>query len=56
MVWNNVPTGVAVVDAMQHGGPWPATSAPWSTSVGTEAVRRFVRPVAMQGVPEDLVG
>jgi NADP-dependent aldehyde dehydrogenase len=56
VVWNNVPTGVAVVEAMQHGGPWPATSAPWSTSVGTEAVRRFVRPVAMQGVPEDLVG
>src|ERR1051326_2079679 len=45
VVWNGVPTGVAVVDAMQHGGPWPATSAPWSTSVGTEAIRRFVRPV-----------
>ena len=56
VVWNNVPTGVAVVEAMQHGGPWPATSAPWSTSVGTEAVRRFVRPVAMQGVPEGLLG
>jgi NADP-dependent aldehyde dehydrogenase len=56
VVWNNVPTGVAVVEAMQHGGPWPATSAPWSTSVGTEAIKRFVRPVAMQGVPEDLAG
>ncbi len=56
VVWNNVPTGVAVVEAMQHGGPWPATSAAWSTSVGTEAIRRFLRPVAMQGVPEDLVG
>ncbi|MBW8805692.1 MAG: aldehyde dehydrogenase family protein [Catenulisporales bacterium] len=56
VVWNGVPTGVAVVEAMQHGGPWPATSAPWSTSVGTEAVRRFLRPVALQGVPADLVG
>jgi NADP-dependent aldehyde dehydrogenase len=55
VVWNNVPTGVAVVEAMEHGGPWPATSASWSTSVGTEAVRRFVRPVALQGVPEELI-
>jgi acyl-CoA reductase-like NAD-dependent aldehyde dehydrogenase len=54
VVWNNVPTGVAVCEAMQHGGPWPATSAAWSTSVGTEAIKRFVRPVALQGVPEDL--
>ena len=51
VVWNNVPTGVAVCEAMQHGGPWPATSASWSTSVGTEAIKRFVRPVALQGVP-----
>ncbi|GAA2032666.1 aldehyde dehydrogenase (NADP(+)) [Catenulispora yoronensis] len=56
VVWNGVPTGVAVVEAMQHGGPWPATSAGWSTSVGTEAIRRFTRPVALQGVPADLVG
>ena len=56
VVWNGVPTGVAVVEAMQHGGPWPATSASWSTSVGTEAIRRFIRPVALQGVPADLVG
>ncbi|NUR26338.1 MAG: aldehyde dehydrogenase family protein, partial [Catenulispora sp.] len=56
VVWNGVPTGVAVVEAMQHGGPWPATSAAWSTSVGTEAIRRFTRPVALQGVPADLMG
>lgn len=56
VVWNGVPTGVAVVEAMQHGGPWPATSASWSTSVGTEAIRRFIRPVALQGVPADLLG
>jgi NADP-dependent aldehyde dehydrogenase len=55
IVWNGVPTGVAVVDAMLHGGPWPATSAPWSTSVGTAAVERFQRPVALQGVPAELL-
>ncbi|GAA2359328.1 2,5-dioxovalerate dehydrogenase [Catellatospora methionotrophica] len=55
IVWNGVPTGVAVCDAMQHGGPWPATSAAWSTSVGTEAIERFRRPVALQGVPADLL-
>ncbi|MEV6969054.1 aldehyde dehydrogenase family protein [Hamadaea sp. NPDC051192] len=55
VVWNGVPTGVAVVDAMLHGGPWPATSAAWSTSVGTAAVERFQRPVALQGVPTDLL-
>lgn len=51
VIWNGVPTGVAVTEAMQHGGPWPATNAPWSTSVGTSAIRRFVRPVAYQNVP-----
>lgn len=55
VIWNGVPTGVAVVDAMQHGGPWPATSAPWSTSVGTAAVERFRRPVALQGFPPELL-
>lgn len=54
IVWNGVPTGVAVCDAMLHGGPWPATSAAWSTSVGTAAIQRFQRPVALQGVPEEL--
>ncbi|WP_431880316.1 aldehyde dehydrogenase family protein [Micromonospora marina] len=55
VVVNGVPTGVAVCDAMHHGGPWPATSAPWSTSVGTAAVRRFLRPVALQGLPAEFV-
>jgi len=55
VIWNGVPTGVAVVDAMQHGGPWPATSAAWSTSVGTAAVERFRRPVALQGFPQELL-
>jgi NADP-dependent aldehyde dehydrogenase len=55
IVWNGVPTGVLVNEAQQHGGPWPATSASWSTSVGTEAIERFRRPVALQGVPPELL-
>lgn len=46
------PTGVAWTWAQQHGGPWPATSAPASTSVGAAALDRFVRPVAYQSVPD----
>ncbi len=46
------PTGVACSDAMQHGGPWPATSRPDATSVGAEALSRFTRPVAFQNVPD----
>jgi NADP-dependent aldehyde dehydrogenase len=42
------PTGVAFTWAQQHGGPWPATSVPWATSVGAAALDRFVRPVAYQ--------
>jgi NADP-dependent aldehyde dehydrogenase len=46
------PTGVAYTWAQQHGGPWPATSAPAATSVGAAALDRFVRPVAFQDVPD----
>jgi NADP-dependent aldehyde dehydrogenase len=49
------PTGVAVTPAMQHGGPWPATTNDSSTSVGTAAIGRFLRPVAYQGAPQDLL-
>lgn len=55
VVWNGYPTGVAVVHAMHHGGPWPSTSWPIFTSVGTAAIRRFLRPVAYQNVPEPLL-
>ncbi|WP_280414261.1 aldehyde dehydrogenase (NADP(+)) [Nocardia carnea] len=51
IVWNQWPTGVTVSDAQQHGGPWPATTAPVSTSVGTAAALRFARPVAYQNLP-----
>lgn len=46
------PTGVAFTWAQQHGGPWPATSDPRSTSVGAAALDRFVRPVSYQSVPD----
>lgn len=55
IIWNGVPTGVAVVDAMQHGGPWPSSSVSWSTSVGPASIERFRRPVALQGVPADVL-
>jgi NADP-dependent aldehyde dehydrogenase len=49
------PTGVAVTPAMQHGGPWPATTNDSGTSVGTAAISRFLRPVAYQGAPQELL-
>lgn len=55
IVWNGYPTGVAVTHAMQHGGPYPATTSPAHTSVGTAAIRRFLRPVAWQNAPDDML-
>lgn len=49
---NDWPTGVAFNWAQHHGGPWPATSVPWATSVGAGALSRFVRPVAYQSTPD----
>ncbi|RCV51876.1 aldehyde dehydrogenase (NADP(+)) [Marinitenerispora sediminis] len=49
------PTGVEVGHAVVHGGPFPATSAPATTSVGTLAIERFLRPVSYQDVPEALL-
>jgi 2,5-dioxopentanoate dehydrogenase len=48
VIYNNVPTGVEVCHAMVHGGPFPATSDSRSTSVGTEAMKRFLRPICLQ--------
>ncbi|MGI4895093.1 MAG: aldehyde dehydrogenase family protein, partial [Janthinobacterium lividum] len=48
------PTGVAVSWAQHHGGPWPSTNSQ-HTSVGTSAIRRFLRPVSYQGAPADLL-
>ena len=54
IVVNGWPTGVDVGNAVVHGGPWPATSDGRSTSVGTLAIDRFLRPVAYQDLPADL--
>ncbi len=51
VLFNGWPTGVAVTPAQQHGGPWPATTNDSSTSVGTSAIKRFLRPVAYQNAP-----
>jgi len=52
---DGVPTGVAVSWAQQHGGPYPATTAAGTTSVGMHAMERFLRPVAYQDLPESLL-
>lgn len=52
LVWNGFPTGVAIAPAMHHGGPYPATTHSGFTSVGQASVRRFLRPVTFQDVPE----
>jgi NADP-dependent aldehyde dehydrogenase len=52
---NGWPTGVEVCHAMVHGGPFPATSDVRSTSVGTLAMMRFVRPVCYQAIPDSIL-
>jgi 2,5-dioxopentanoate dehydrogenase len=52
LVFNSFPTGVEVCHAMTHGGPYPATADGRSTSVGTRAIERFVRPVCYQNFPD----
>jgi NADP-dependent aldehyde dehydrogenase len=51
VLFNGWSTGVAVTPAQQHGGPWPATTNDSSTSVGSAAIHRFLRPVAFQNAP-----
>ncbi|MFI0396358.1 aldehyde dehydrogenase (NADP(+)) [Paracoccus jiaweipingae] len=52
---NGFPTGVEVVDSMVHGGPYPASTNFGATSVGTLSIRRFLRPVSFQNLPEALL-
>lgn len=51
VLFAGVPTGVAVTAAQQHGGPWPSSTEPMTTSVGDAAIDRFLRPVALQDAP-----
>lgn len=53
LLFNGFPTGVEVGYAMQHGGPYPATTDPRTTSVGTAAIERFVRPICYQDFPDE---
>lgn len=55
LVFNGYPTGVELGHAMVHGGPYPATSDGRSTSVGTEAILRFSRPVCFQDCPNEVL-
>jgi alpha-ketoglutaric semialdehyde dehydrogenase len=55
IIVNGWPTGVEVGHAMVHGGPFPATSDTKTTSVGTLAINRFLRPVAYQNLPQELL-
>lgn len=51
LVFNGVPTGVAVCESMVHGGTYPASSDSRFTAVGSKSVVRFVRPVCFQNAP-----
>ncbi|ODP38698.1 aldehyde dehydrogenase (NADP(+)) [Sphingomonas turrisvirgatae] len=55
IIANGWPTGVEVGHAMVHGGPYPATSDSRSTSVGSMAIDRFLRPVSYQDMPAELL-
>lgn len=54
VLFDGYPTGVSVTWAQHHGGPWPSTNTT-HTSVGTSAIRRFLRPMAWQSAPEHLL-
>lgn len=53
IIFNGFPTGVEVCHSMVHGGPFPSTTAPQTTSVGTAAIKRFARPVCYQDFPQE---
>lgn len=55
LIYNDFPTGVEVCSAIHHGGPYPATTDSRFSSVGTSAVKRFLRPVCYQNFPPDLL-
>lgn len=55
IIFNGYPTGVEVAAAMQHGGPYPSTTDPRFTSVGTAAIVRFARPICYQDFPAEFL-
>lgn len=54
VIWNGFPTGVAVTSAMHHGGAWPSSST-HTTSVGIDAIYRFLKPISLQGFSQDVL-
>ena len=52
IVFNGFPTGIAVCNAMHHGGPYPASTHSFFTSIGHHSIYRFVKPVCFQGFPQ----
>ncbi|WP_192035651.1 aldehyde dehydrogenase (NADP(+)) [Halomonas sp. YLGW01] len=54
ILFNGWPTGVEVCHSMVHGGPWPSTSDSRTTSVGSAAIQRFLRPVCYQNLPQEI--
>ncbi|MCF6308336.1 MAG: aldehyde dehydrogenase (NADP(+)) [Flavobacteriaceae bacterium] len=55
IIFNGVPTGVEVCDAMTHGGPYPASTDSRFTAVGNGSILRWVRPFSYQDFPEELL-
>ena len=55
LIFNGVPTGVDVCHSMHHGGPFPASTDSRFTSVGADAIKRFVRPLSYQNCPKDFL-
>ncbi|MHA4736741.1 aldehyde dehydrogenase (NADP(+)) [Dyadobacter sp. MSC1_007] len=55
IIFNNFPTGVEVCKSMHHGGPFPSSSNSQFTSVGADAIKRFVRPLSFQNWPDEFL-
>ncbi len=55
LLFNGIPTGIEVCASMHHGGPFPATTHAGYTSIGTDSILRFVKPVCYQGWPDELL-
>jgi NADP-dependent aldehyde dehydrogenase len=55
ILFNNFPTGVEVCKSMHHGGPFPSSSNSQFTSVGSDAIKRFVRPMSFQNWPDEFL-
>ena len=53
IVFNGFPTGIEVCNAMHHGGPYPATTHSFYTSIGHQSIFRFTKPVCFQGFPKE---